>query len=73
MNTNITSKKLLTLQEVADILRVNRSSISRLLKCGDLPYIAIGGRKLVEHSDLLLFIENRKVAITDRSVGRDGA
>jgi len=73
MDTVLTSKKLLTLQEVADILRVNRSSISRLLKCGDLSYIAIGGRKLVEHNDLMLFIENRKVTNTDRNAGRDGA
>jgi len=73
METLLTSQTLLTLQEVADILRVNRSSISRLLKAGDLAYIAIGGRKLVELHDLQEFIEKRKVTRTDGNAGRDGA
>ncbi len=61
MEKNQDLNKLLTLQEVASILRVNRSSISRLLKGGDLPYIPVGSRKLVDEADLLQFIANRKV------------
>ncbi len=53
--------KLLTLTEVAEILRVNRSSVSRLIKAKELSYIRIGGRKLIDEADLLAFIENRKV------------
>ncbi len=59
--SKIILNKLLTLQEVAEVLRVNRSSISRLLKNKDLSYIVVGGRKLVDENDLLAFIENRKV------------
>lgn len=66
-----TIRNLLTLKEVADILRINRSSVSRLLKSGEIPYIHIGGRKLIEHTDLLLFIDNRKVN-TYENAARDG-
>ena len=71
MNTIPTLNRFLTLQEVADILRINRSSVSRLLKSGGLAYIAIGGRKLVEVSDLQTFIDNRKVN-TYENAARDG-
>lgn len=63
---------LLTLQEVANILRINRSSVSRLLKSGELAYIPVGGRKLVERNDLHLFLENRKVK-SDGNAARNGA
>ncbi|MDL2279796.1 helix-turn-helix domain-containing protein [Desulfovibrio sp. OttesenSCG-928-G11] len=72
MNKNDNFHTLLTLQEVADILRINRSSVSRLLKGGDLPYIRVGGRKLVERNDLHLFLENRKVK-SDGNAARNGA
>lgn len=71
MNNTHKQNKLLTLQEVADILRINRSSVSRLLRGGDLAYIPIGGRKLVELLDLQLFIDNRKVN-TYETAARDG-
>ena len=57
--------KLLTLNEVASILRVNRSSVSRLLKSGALPYIPVGGRKLVGENDLALFLDNCRVTKND--------
>ncbi len=72
MNTAKQHPKLLTLQEVADILRINRSSVSRLLKNGELSYIPVGGRKLVENADLQSFLDNRKVN-TDGNAARNGA
>jgi len=65
--------KLLTLQEVAAILRVNRSSVSRLLKGGGLAYIPVGGRKLVCENDLARFIDNHRVSKNDESACRNGA
>ena len=65
--------KLLTLQEVATILRVNRSSVSRLLKGGGLAYIPVGGRKLVCENDLTQFIDSHRVSKNDESVCRNGA
>ncbi|MDR1778068.1 MAG: helix-turn-helix domain-containing protein [Desulfovibrio sp.] len=71
MDESIIQYSLLTLQEVAGILRVNRSSVSRLLKARELAYIAVGGRKLVDSDDLRMFLDNRKVK-TDGSACRDG-
>jgi excisionase family DNA binding protein len=65
--------KLLTLQEVAAILRVNRSSVSRLLKSHDLPYVPVGGRKLICESDLAVFIDNHRVNKNDDCACRNGA
>jgi len=65
--------KLLTLQEVAAILRVNRSSVSRLLKGGGLAYVPVGGRKLVCESDLARFIDNHRVSENDDCACRNGA
>ena len=65
--------KLLTLNEVASILRVNRSSVSRLMKSGALPYIPVGGRKLVCETDLARFFEKHKVSKNDDCVCRNGA
>ena len=65
--------KLFTLQEIASFLRVNRSSVSRLLKNGDLPYIPVGGRKLVCESDLARFIDNHRVSKNDDCACRNGA
>jgi len=65
--------KLLTLHEVSTILRVNRSSVSRLLKSGGLAYIPVGGRKLVCESDLARFIDNHRVSKNDDCACRNGA
>ncbi len=52
---------LLTIKEVAKILRINCSSVSRLLKGRMLSYITVGGRKLVAEQDLQTFIEKQRV------------
>lgn len=51
--------ELLTLAEVAAILRVHRATVSRLIKSGELIHCAIGGRKLVRAQDLHLFVDSR--------------
>lgn len=51
--------KLLTIEEVAGILRVHRATVSRLLKSGELPCCVIGARRLVRPQDVLRFIESR--------------
>ena len=55
------TNKLLTLQEVSDILRINRSSVSRLIKGRMLSYISVGGRKLIDENDLRTFIDKQRV------------
>ena len=54
-------KNLLTLKEVSDILRINRSSVSRLIKGRMLSYISVGGRKLIDENDLRTFIDKQRV------------
>jgi excisionase family DNA binding protein len=50
--------RLLTIQETAEILRVHRSTISRLFSTGELPYVEVGSRKLVREEDLRGFIDS---------------
>ena len=50
---------VLTVQEVADLLRVHRSTISRYAQSGDLRSYQIGNRRLFKESDVLTFFENQ--------------
>ena len=54
-NQNI---KILTIQEVADILRVHRSTISRYAMNGELKSYVIGNRRLFKEADVWAFFEN---------------
>ena len=49
-----------TIKEVAGVLRVHRSTVSRLINSGALGHIAVGSRKLIPKADLLSFLENRR-------------
>lgn len=68
------SKKntLLRLTEVAERTTLHRSSISRLIKSGELPCVQIRGRKLVREIDLDAFIESRIGVGDKRASGRKG-
>jgi excisionase family DNA binding protein len=51
--------KILTVKEVADILRVHRSTVSRFAKSGELKSHLIGNRRLFKESDVWSFFENQ--------------
>ena len=55
----ISDKILLTIQEVADVLRVHRATVSRMLDYGELPYVLVRSRKLIRTKDLLRFIDSQ--------------
>ena len=55
-NQNI---KILTIKEVADILRVHRATVSRLAQSGELRSYLIGNRRLFKESDVWSFFENQ--------------
>jgi len=57
VNQNI---KILTVQEVADVLRVHRSTISRYAKSGELKSHCIGNRRLFKESDVWAFFDKQK-------------
>ena len=52
-------KEILTLQEVSELLRVHRSTISRYAKSGELKSYQIGNRRLFKSDDVWLFFENQ--------------
>lgn len=60
---NLTSKtddrKILTLREVSELLRVHRSTISRYAKSGELRSYQIGNRRLFKSDDVWSFFENQ--------------
>jgi excisionase family DNA binding protein len=54
-------KIVLTRNEVADFLRVDKSTISRLAKSGELPHFRIGSRLLFKAADVSSFIDKKIV------------
>ena len=52
-------KKIMTLGEVAELLRIHRSTISRYAKSGELRSYQIGSRRLFKSDDVWLFFENQ--------------
>lgn len=51
--------KLLTVKETADVLRVHRATVSRMLEAGELPCVLVRSRKLIRFSDLRRFIDRQ--------------
>ncbi len=43
---------LLTANEVVDLLRVSRRTLTRLVSEGKLPSIKVGGRRMFRHDDI---------------------
>ena len=55
--------KILTVEEVADKLRVHRSTVSRFAQSGELDSYLIGTRRLFKESDVLAFFEKQKASV----------
>ena len=55
--------KILTVQEVADLLKVHRSTVSRFAQSGELDSYLIGTRRLFKESDVLAFFEKQKASV----------
>jgi excisionase family DNA binding protein len=51
--------KILTVKEVASLLRVHRSTVTRYALSGELRSHLIGNRRLFKDSDVWAFFENR--------------
>ncbi len=51
--------KILTVQEVANILRVHRSTITRYSLSGQLKSHLLGNRRLFKESDVWKFFDNQ--------------
>jgi len=59
MEFDIYNIKILTIQEVADFLRVHRSTVSRYAQSGEIKSYLVGNRRLFKESDVILFFENQ--------------
>ncbi len=55
-NQNIS---ILTIQEVADLFRIHRSTVARYALSGELKSYQIGSRRLFKDEDVWLFFENQ--------------
>ena len=55
--------KILTIQEVADLLRLHRSTVSRYAQAGTLKSYLIGSRRLFKESDVWSFFDNQVARI----------
>jgi len=51
--------RILTVQEVAELLRVHRSTVSRYAQSGELKSYVIGSRRLFKENDVWAFFENQ--------------
>lgn len=60
--------QLLTVKEVAVVLRVSRTIVYELFKSGGLPSVKIRARRLVRVDDLNTFIEAATAGL-DRAAG----
>jgi len=52
--------RILTIQEVADLLRVHRSTVSRYAMSGELRSYTIGNRRLFKNEDVWAFFDKQK-------------
>ena len=51
--------RILTVKEVAEILRIHRSTVSRYAMSGELRSYVIGNRRLFKEVDVWAFFENQ--------------
>jgi len=58
-SNNFQDIKILTVDEVAGILRVHRTTVTRLAKSGELKSHKIGTRRMFKDVDVFSFFENQ--------------
>jgi excisionase family DNA binding protein len=59
MNDISQNTRILTVKEVAEILRIHRSTVSRYAMSGELRSYVIGNRRLFKESDVWAFFDNQ--------------
>lgn len=57
----LTAGRFLTVQEVADLVRVSSMTVYRLIKAGELPAVRVGRSFRVRESDVDAYLESRFV------------
>jgi excisionase family DNA binding protein len=59
MQSNLENIRILTIQGVANLLRVHRSTVSRYAMAGEIQSYLIGNRRLFREADVLTFFEKQ--------------
>lgn len=59
--SQLTAGRFLTVQEVADLVRVSSMTVYRLIKAGELPAVRVGRSFRVRESDVDAYLESRYV------------
>ncbi|HEY7439659.1 MAG TPA: helix-turn-helix domain-containing protein [Acidimicrobiia bacterium] len=54
-------RDLLTVREVADVMRVSTMTVYRLIKAGEIPAIRVGKHLRLRQEDVALYLEERVV------------
>ena len=63
MSASFASGKLLTVAEVAGIVRVSKMTVYRLIKGGDLPAVRVGKNFRIRESDVERYLSDRAVRV----------
>ena len=61
MSQPLSKSRFLTVQEVADLMRVSTMTVYRLVKAGTLPAIRVGKHLRVRRTDLRAYLDARVV------------
>lgn len=59
MSETFSKSRFLTVQEVANLLRVSTMTVYRLIKSGDLPAVRVGRSFRVRDGDVDSYLESR--------------
>ncbi|MEZ5171171.1 MAG: helix-turn-helix domain-containing protein [Acidimicrobiia bacterium] len=59
MAESFAKARFLTVQEVADLIRVSSMTVYRLIKAGDLPAVRVGRSFRVRDADVDAYLESR--------------
>ncbi len=59
MAQSFAKARFLTVQEVADLLRVSSMTVYRLIKAGDLPAVRVGRSFRVRDTDVDVYLASR--------------
>ena len=59
MKVSAQNNRILTVAEVAELMRVHRSTISRYAASGELKSYLLGNRRLFKEDDVWMFFENQ--------------
>ena len=64
MTESFAKARFLTVQEVADLMRVSSMTIYRLIKAGELPAIRVGKHLRIRERDVARYLDERVVGLT---------